>query len=394
VQAIAATQEGAVAITGSFEGSLGAQSSPTDAPDAFIALRSRTGPWWRSLGIRGRASGQALTISSAGDVVAGVSARGRWAQAGLAGQPASLLVRLSRADGAVKELARFESPSYCLIHSLAAHGDNIVIGGSFASQLRVGDRTLFADGFADAFLAVVANDGELRWIRRIGGSGADSITAVATRGPMIVAAGYFSGNLAVDGNTATSADGSQDGFTAAFSDEGKNQWILATGSNGYDAVYDIDASGDSVIAVGVVGRDARIGDHASAAERDSQGLIMSLGSDGSLLWSTLVAASEEATATNVVVESGRITASMSFTGTAKIGETVLESERRATALVELRTTGAAIGARILGTNVDVTDLAATGGGIAVGGTYRGSLELFPDKPSRPIASGFAAELRR
>ena len=94
----------------------------------------------------------------------------------------------------------------------------------------------------DAFLARYTADGDLDWVRRVGGTEQDVGRAVAVTpdyeqdGPVALV-GTFAGSAEAGDTTLVSAGGS-DAFAAVFSPEGEPLWARSAGGSGSDAGYD------------------------------------------------------------------------------------------------------------------------------------------------------------
>ena len=94
----------------------------------------------------------------------------------------------------------------------------------------------------DAFLARYTADGDLDWVRRVGGPAQDVGHAVAVTpdyeldGPVALI-GSFTGSAEAGDTTLVSAGGT-DAFAAVFSPEGDLLWARSAGGSGSDAAYD------------------------------------------------------------------------------------------------------------------------------------------------------------
>jgi hypothetical protein len=84
---------------------------------------------------------------------------------------------------------------------------NVVVGGYFRGQTSFGGATLSAEGTqGDIFVAKYSSNGAHLWSRAFGGTGHDICSGVAVDGGgNVIAAGYFSNTITLDGESLTSA---------------------------------------------------------------------------------------------------------------------------------------------------------------------------------------------
>jgi hypothetical protein len=121
--------------------------------------------------------------------------------------------------------------------------------------------TLWSHGIEDAFLAKVSSDGNVLWVRQLGGtSGHASGVGVATdsSGSCFVS-GEFTGTLTTT-LTNLVAVGPQDGFLAKYDTAGKLIWILQLGGTGYNYPGEVSSSaGWGAYVTGAVSSGTRFG---------------------------------------------------------------------------------------------------------------------------------------
>lgn len=191
--ALAALQDGSVAVTGCFERSItfgeGAAAVTLTAPgpfgscDTFVARYSQSGDlqWVRQYGGPG------------GDDI---------------GRAIAVL-----ADG------------------------GIVVAGSFDTQVTFANTTLTAEGGKDAFLACLEPGGTLRWAHRAGGASDDEARGVcATPDGTCVLTGLFRGLASfTEGTSPTTltATGLADLFLARYAADGSLTWCKRAGGTGF-----------------------------------------------------------------------------------------------------------------------------------------------------------------
>lgn len=140
--------------------------------------------------------------------------------------------------------------------ALAANSSELYVTGYFSGTANFNtpsatSNQLISAGNTDAFVAKYGIDGTLMWIRRAGGTLADTARAIAVQGPDVYVAGGFRGtanfNTPSSGtaNTLVSA-GQQDSFLAKFGADGQVVWLRRNGGSSNDQANGI-ALRDSVV---------------------------------------------------------------------------------------------------------------------------------------------------
>lgn len=130
-------------------------------------------------------------------------------------------------------------------------GSCYVSGHSFGGWT-LGRTALVIAGEADYLTRFDACTGQLSWAKAIPGNGDGPALALDKRGDVCVGGG-FSGTVAFDGTTLTSA-GDADGYVARYDPNGALDWVTALGGPNYDVVNDIaiDQKSRKVFATGLM----------------------------------------------------------------------------------------------------------------------------------------------
>lgn len=116
-----------------------------------------------------------------------------------------------------------------------------------------------------------------RWVAQFGSDGPDLATGVGVRPDgSVVVAGYTTGSLP----GATSA-GESDVFVAAYTPDGRQQWLRQFGSRGFDraTALAVDAQGDAYVS-GYTNNRMPLGDSIGSGDA----FLAKVGPDGTLLW--------------------------------------------------------------------------------------------------------------
>lgn len=128
------------------------------------------------------------------------------------------------------------------------HEGEIIVCGEFYKKLDFdpsSSDTLWLDPFGggDAFLAKLSADGELLWIRQIGGTGYTSaLTVVVDHENGYLVTGQFSGNLELDNSSPgyeLTAEGHGSSFLIKYNQNGDLSWYKMIGSSDVNTVRTI-----------------------------------------------------------------------------------------------------------------------------------------------------------
>jgi hypothetical protein len=111
---------------------------------------------------------------------------------------------------------------------------NILVAGSFDSIAFFDNVLLTSNGGIDGFLAKYSTNGDLVWVKKIGGVGVDRGFAVATdyKGAAYIT-GTFEG-FAAFGNSVLTSKGNADVYVAKYNADGNIEWAKRAGGNQED----------------------------------------------------------------------------------------------------------------------------------------------------------------
>ena len=167
---------------------------------------------------------------------------------------------------------------------MMANGD-VVIGGAFNGTMNAGGTTMTSTSNSlDIFLArFVGASGAHLWSVSKGGSGQDVIYDVAASGASIVTTGYFSGSTTYGGNTLTAA-GDDDVFVAQFdASNGAHQFSVRMGGINIDQGAHLSIRSDGQIAVtGVFAATADFGGTMITSNGGFDPFLVEMDSGGSI----------------------------------------------------------------------------------------------------------------
>ncbi|WP_454730096.1 alpha/beta hydrolase-fold protein [Cellulosimicrobium protaetiae] len=160
-------------------------------------------------------------------------------------------------------------------------------GGAYVAGYtsgRVGD--VPSAGDKDALLGRVSADGELLWLRQVGGPGEDKALAVAASPDGAVYVGGVSGG----GMPGAEHAGANDGWVARYDADGGQEWLRAVATSENDQVNGLVARSDASVAVvghtrGALGEDGNLG--------DNDVVVRAFDPAGEVLWTTQVGTSTD-----------------------------------------------------------------------------------------------------
>ncbi len=180
-----------IAIAGTFVASAELQGHPLPAfddrspfPDAFVASLDVRGAhqWSATFGGPQADSVVGVAIDAGGHVVVAGAARGvvHLGGADLTAQGlADGVLAWWSADGTAEHALLVGGAEFDGLRGIAAVGPHVVVSGFFSGTLRIGDRTMVADGGDDAFIAAVDGGGSIAATWVVTGPGREEVSALA-----------------------------------------------------------------------------------------------------------------------------------------------------------------------------------------------------------------------
>ena len=204
---------------------------------------------------------------------------------------------------------------------------NVIATGSFYGTATFGDTTLISEGSLDIFAVKYDGAGNFIWAVQAGGMDQDSGYDIATddSGSVLIT-GYFRGT-ATFGDTVLVPAGYRDAFIAKYDRSGDFVWVAQAGGTGSTWGYGIavDGSGD-VIATGEFGDMATFGDSMFVSIGSYDIFITKYAGAGDFIWAAQAGGTADDDGWDIVADdSGNITVTGRFSGTAILGDTALVS---------------------------------------------------------------------
>jgi len=268
------------------------------------------------------------------------------------------------------------------VNDLATAPDGaVVLTGVLTGAANFGSGTVTSGGGNDAFVAMWSGDGQLRWVRRYGGTGHDfgQAVAIAEDGDVVVTGG-FTGSVDFGGGALTSA-GSYDLFVLRLSNGGAHRWSRRGGGTGDDsgAAVAVDLDGDVSVA-GTISGAAEVGGGTltSAGGRDIV-LARYAGTSGAHLWSKRFGAAGFDAPEDLIADvDGSIVLAGVFAGRVNFGGSNLDAVGADVVLARFAPSGAHVWSKRFGGNGDdqVSGLSlAPDGDLAVVGQFATTIDF-------------------
>ena len=270
-----------------------------------------------------------------GQVIASLGGTTEVAGLAMRGEPGAALAALDGATGTVRWKLAVDATEWAVIAAIAATPDGVAIAGSFQGTLRIGAQVVASAGKSDGFVARLSLAGEVRWLVRVGGDGADAIAGVALAGDRVAIAGSFAAGADVLGELLPAVDERSllaDAFVAELDREGHRVWAKAFGGDADDHVAGVAIDGAGRVVVAAIARGTM---HVDGAAYTARGAA-----DGLVVWFSPAGVPGEAllvggTPTGICAAAGRIVIGGGFTGAPTLGERAMTASGDDAFLAEL-----------------------------------------------------------
>ena len=255
--------------------------------------------WTQSVGGTNEDEGTAIAVDDGGNVYT----------VGLAtNSPGNQNILISKLDGNGNFVwsRNIGGPSSDISYAMTLDGDgNVYVAGSYADTVDfdpgVGISNLTSAGSWDAFLSKFDGDGNLIWVKSMGGVSYDSSNAVTvdSNGNVYIA-GYYSDTVDFDpgeGISNMTSAGSSDAFLSKFDGDGNFIWAKSMGGISDDKSYDIAVDGSGSIFVSgyfseTADFDPGVGTNYLISMGATDAFLSEFDGNGNLVWATQAGGSE------------------------------------------------------------------------------------------------------
>lgn len=249
-----------------------------------------------------------------------------------------------------------------------------------------GTNTANTNGGSDMFLAKTNSTGGFDWVVNGGGTSTDRGNAVAcdANGNVYVT-GFFNGTGTFGSSSITSA-GSQDVFVAKYNSGGNLQWVVRAGGAGADIAngISIDNSGNVLIAGQFSGVSTFGTTTLTSVNSSIDIFVAKISSAGSFIWAKQGAGKFEDRALSISCDgSGNSYVTGQFSDTLTIDQTHNNAMQNAIFVLKLSSTGSETWFKIVGGggfNICYDIITDNSGNSYITGDYQGTLTFFGSPP--------------
>ena len=166
-----------------------------------------------------------------------------------------------------------------------AQGNVYACGATQNNVYFNGNLLLTTHGDYDAFVYKLDSQGNLIWIKQIGGSDSDKAYGIAVSGNTVYVTGYYAGNIQFDGGVSLNGFGGTDFFIAKYDTSGNIQWAKRGGGTGYERGYDITINvNGNIVCTGEFGGIATFGSDVLHSNGNQDMFVVAYNSNGNELW--------------------------------------------------------------------------------------------------------------
>lgn len=328
---------GNIYLTGSFEvmawfGST--QINSNGSNDIFVAKYNNNGTlqWVKNFGGFFDDHGNAITSTEGGYTwiagsIQGISTFGNTPVISNGGDDA-FIMKLNP-EGNLQWVKNAGGTSEDMAYSVAIDvAEDAIITGRFQSSAQFGTSTLTSSGNNDIFIAKYSPIGNLKWVRKAGGTGNDLTRAVRTDySQNIYLAGSFEGN-ATFGTLNLVSNGLKDAFVAKYDKGGNPLWLRNIGGSGIDnaKALALDALSNVYVA-GAFRNSMTLGDKTLTSAGSSDIFVVKYNAAGYRVWSQQAGGTAPDSAMAIAVRPDKnLALGGSFGSTAAFGGTNLISQ--------------------------------------------------------------------
>lgn len=255
---IAVSDNGTVAITGSFSEQLNIENeqlSASGATDAYIAVFSKEGTleWTRTIGGKYYDYASDIHFDNENNLLvsgwfSGITTFTTYAIESTNHNDG--FFAKYNADGEFQWVVQLEGEGPQVVNSISTDAsNNYYIGGQFENTMTASGIEISSNGYYDAFVLKTDSEGNGQWVKGFGGEQSDNIYTIrATSAGDVYAAGYFAQSMFVNSNEYV-AKGFDDGFAVKLTTDGQVDWSTQFGSSGWEYARSIDVN-NGMVAVG------------------------------------------------------------------------------------------------------------------------------------------------
>jgi hypothetical protein len=211
----------------------------------------------------------------------------------------------------------------------------VYITGGFINTAKFGSENVSSNGAYDVFLAKYSTSGELLWLKSFG-STSDDIAYKVKGGKhgSIYLFGQFAGNISFDGITKT-CSGSSDLFIVKLDQNGQVKWVETVGGSGTERskgmALDMD---DNIFLGGTFESTCSFGLTSKTSAGSSDIFIAKIDSSGSFIWVETAGGSHLDEMSDLTLDHNqKVFVSGFYTSAASFGSVAVSSSQAQTAVI-------------------------------------------------------------
>ena len=267
-----------------------------------------------------------------------------------------------------------------------------IIGGYFESRsIQVGEYTLTNNNSvnADGMIIKYSSNGEVEWVRSIGGNSSDYIRSVfqTNDGGYIIGGSFKSRSIQIGEHTLTN-NGSSDGMMIKYSSEGEAEWARSIGGSNDDDISEVSKTNDGgYIVVGDFSSNSiQVGEYTltnNGSTTYTDGMIIKYSGSGEVEWARSIGGSdfEQIVSATPTSDGGYVVGGRFKSSSIQVGEYTLtksESNYFDGMIIKYNSSGEVEWAKSIGESRDesISSVTSTSdGGIIAGGYFEGTIQV-------------------
>ena len=267
-----------------------------------------------------------------------------------------------------------------------------IIGGYFESRsIQVGEYTLTNNNSvnADGMIIKYSSNGEVEWVRSIGGNSSDYIRSVfqTNDGGYIIGGSFKSRSIQIGEHTLTN-NGSSDGMMIKYSSEGEAEWARSIGGSNDDDISEVSKTNDGgYIVVGDFSSNSiQVGEYTltnNGSTTYTDGMIIKYSGSGEVEWARSIGGSdfEQIVSATPTSDGGYVVGGRFKSSSIQVGEYTLTksgSNYFDGMIIKYNSSGEVEWAKSIGESRDesISSVTSTSdGGIIAGGYFEGTIQV-------------------
>ena len=228
-------------------------------------------------------------------------------------------------EGEVDWVNHSASKQYAVGKAISYQNGHLYVGGEFEEALEANRRTLSANGSTDIFVAQYDTNGQLSWIKSIGGEGKEKISSITTDSKYLYFTGSFEGHLK-EKKIKIDSEGESDMLLGKYSLQGEPLWLTKAGGVKADQGNSIALDeGGNVLLVGSFQDRASITADAMYSHGFTDIFVASYSDQGKLQWQDVIGGSGQDLGADILSFKSDIVLAGSFRETAALGQEEVSS---------------------------------------------------------------------